>query len=83
MTQIVKNPPAMWKIWTQSLGWEDPQRRAWPVFLPGESPWAEERDGLLSMGLQSVGHDWATKHSTAQWPSLVLKILLSAFCVYQ
>ena len=37
-----------------------PWRRAWqytPVFLPGESPWAEEPDGLQSMGLQRVGHD--------------------------
>ena len=22
--QLVKNPPAMWEIWVQSLGWEDP-----------------------------------------------------------
>ena len=22
-TQVVKNPPAMWEIWVQSLGWED------------------------------------------------------------
>ena len=33
-----------------------------PVFLPGESPWTEEPGGLHSMGLQRVGHDWATKH---------------------
>ena len=24
MTQLVKNPPAVWKTWVQSLGWEDP-----------------------------------------------------------
>ena len=24
MTQLVKNPPAMWETWVQSLGWEDP-----------------------------------------------------------
>ena len=24
MTQIVKNLPAMWETWVQSLGWEDP-----------------------------------------------------------
>ena len=24
VTQLVKNPPAMWKTWVQSLGWEDP-----------------------------------------------------------
>ena len=22
--QLVKNPPAMWENWIQSLGWEDP-----------------------------------------------------------
>ena len=22
--QLVKNPPAMWKTWVRSLGWEDP-----------------------------------------------------------
>ena len=34
-----------------------PWRRAWqptPVFLPGESPWTEEPDGLQSMGSQRV-----------------------------
>ena len=37
-----------------------PWRRAWqttPVFLSGETPWAEEPDGLQSLGLQRVGHD--------------------------
>ena len=24
MAQIVKNLPAMWETWVQSLGWEDP-----------------------------------------------------------
>ena len=47
----------MWETWVQSLGWEDPLRRAWqptPVFLPGESPWTEELGGLQSMGSQEV-----------------------------
>ena len=37
---MVKNPPAVQETQVQSLGWEDPLRRAWqptPVFLPGES----------------------------------------------
>ena len=41
VAQTVKNLPAMWETWVQSLGWEDPWTRAWqtvPVFLPGESP---------------------------------------------
>ena len=32
-------------------------RQPTPVFLPGESPRTEEPGGLLSMGLQRVGHD--------------------------
>ena len=24
VAQLVKNPPAMWEIWVQSLDWEDP-----------------------------------------------------------
>ena len=24
IAQLVKNPPAMWETWVQSLGWEDP-----------------------------------------------------------
>ena len=24
VTQLVKNPSAMWETWVQSLGWEDP-----------------------------------------------------------
>ena len=28
-----------------------------PGFLPGESPWTEEPDGLQSVGSQRVGHD--------------------------
>ena len=34
--------------------------------LAWRSPWIEEPRGLQSMGFQRVGHDWATKHSTAQ-----------------
>ena len=24
MAQLIKNPPAMWETWVQSLGWKDP-----------------------------------------------------------
>ena len=39
-----------------------PREHGTPVFLPGESPWAEEAGGLQSMRLQRGGHDWGTKH---------------------
>ena len=57
---MVKNLPAIWETWVQSLGWKIPWRRAWqptPVFSPGEAPWTEEPGGRQSMGLQRVGHD--------------------------
>ena len=25
--QLVKNPPAVWETWVQSLGWEDPLKK--------------------------------------------------------
>ena len=47
--QIVKNPPAMWETWVQSLHWEDPleKGKATPEFWPGEShglysPWGHK-----------------------------------------
>ena len=36
VVQLVKNPPAMWETWVQSLGWEDPlekRKLPTPVFL--------------------------------------------------
>ena len=49
--------PALWEVWIQFLGWEDPlekRKLPTPIFWPGESR------GLQSMDLQRVGHDWAT-----------------------
>ena len=57
---MVKNLPAVWETWVQSLGWEDPLEEGMqptPVFLPGESPWTGEPGGLLSMGSQRVRYD--------------------------
>ena len=68
---MVKNLSAMWETWVQSLGWEDPLEESMAtlsVFLPRESPWAEEPGGLQSMGSQRVGHDSAQQH-----PSLSVK----------
>ena len=39
VAQMVKNQPAMRETWVQSLGWENPWRRAQqpiPLLLPGE-----------------------------------------------
>ena len=68
VAQTVKCLPAMWEIQVWTLGWEDPleketathsSTRAWKI------QWTEEPGRLQSMGLQRVGHDWGTKHSTA------------------
>ena len=46
------------------LGREDPLEKEMAThssILAWETPWAEESDGLQSMGLQRVKHDLATK----------------------
>ena len=66
VAQTVKNPLAIWETWVGKIPW----RRVWqptPVFFPGGSPWTEEPGGLQSMRLKRVWHDWATKHTVAQF----------------
>ena len=44
VTQLVKNPPAMWETWSQSLGWEDPLEKGKAThssILAWRIPWAE------------------------------------------
>ena len=51
----------------QSLGWKDPLKKGVAIhssILAWRTPWAEEPGGLQSMGLQRVGHDWATNTFT-------------------
>ena len=49
VAQTIKNPPAMWKTWVQSLGGEDPLEEgmathssilAWRIPTDGEARWA-------------------------------------------
>ena len=57
---MVKNLPAMRKIWVQILGWEDPLEEGMAThsnILAWRIPWTEESGGLQSMGLRRVGHD--------------------------
>ena len=62
VAQLVKNSPAIWETWVQSLGWEDPwrwERLPTPVF------WLREFHGLYS--------PWGHKESdTTEWLSLSL-----------
>ena len=62
--QLVKNLPAMWETWVQSLDWKDPLEKevaTHSCILVWEIPWIEEPGGLQSMGLHTVGHDLATE----------------------
>ena len=56
---MVENLPTMRETWVQSLGREDPLEKGMAAhsrILAWRIPWTEEPGGLLSMGLQSVGH---------------------------
>ena len=60
MAHIVKNLPAMQEIQVGSLDQGDALEEAWQptaVFLPGESPWTEEKSGLQPMGSQKCQTD--------------------------
>ena len=63
VAQRVKHLPAMQETWVRSLGQEGPLEKemathsntfAWKI------PWTEEPGRLQSMGLQRIGHDWAS-----------------------
>ena len=48
------------------LGLEDPLEKEMALhssILAWKIPWTEEPDGLQSMRLQRVRHDWANKHN--------------------
>ena len=76
---MVKNLPAMQETWVWSLGWEDPLEDGMATHsstLVWKIPWTEEPGRLQFMGLQRVGHDWVTKHSTAQ------ETYLEKYCLF-
>ena len=63
VAQIVKNLPAMQETWVWSLGQEDPLEKGMAThssILAWKIPETEEPGRLQSMGLQRVGHFWAT-----------------------
>ena len=50
---VVKNLPAVWKMWVQSLGWEDLLKEEMAThsnILACEITWTEEPGRLWSMG---------------------------------
>ena len=57
---MVKNLPAMWETWAESLGREDLLEKGMAPhssILAWRIPWTEEPGGLQSMVSQRVGHD--------------------------
>ena len=53
----------------QSLGQKDPPEKEMATqfsILAWRIPWTEESGGLWSMGLQRVGHNWASPHTLKQ-----------------
>ena len=60
LAQLVKNLPAMWETWVQSLDWEDPlevEMVTHSSILAWRISWTEVPGGLQSMGSQRVEHD--------------------------
>ena len=59
----------MQEMWIRSLGREDPLEKAMAPhssILAWKIPWTEEPGRLQFMGLQRVGHAWATKQQLIQ-----------------
>ena len=68
VTQRVKSLPGMRETWVWSLGWEDPLEKKMAThssILAWKIPRMEnpKDGGLQFIGLQRVGHDWATSLS--------------------
>ena len=72
MSQTVKNPPAMWETWVQSLDWEDPLEEGMATrssILAWRIPWTEETGAGYRPWRRRIQHDWPTKHSTVLLPT--------------
>jgi len=55
VAQMVKNSPAVWETWVQSLGQEDPLDKGMAFhssILAWGIPWTEKPGRLQSVGLQ-------------------------------
>ena len=64
---MVKNLPAMQETQVRFLGWKYPLEKEMATHSPilvWAIPWTEESGRLQLMGLQTVGHDLATKLDT-------------------
>ena len=74
---VVNNLP-MQEMQVWSLGQEDPleeQMATHSSILARETPWTEKPGRLQSMGLQRVGHNWATEFKV-KFSTLILCLIL-------
>ena len=63
VAQMVKHLPTMWETQVWSLGQEDPLEKEMATHSSIHArkiPWTKKPSRLQSMGLQRVGHNWAT-----------------------
>ena len=70
VAQMVKNLHAVQETRVRSLGWEDLLEKGMATpssILAWRIPWTEEPGRLQSMGLQRIGHDWATLTIFSFW----------------
>ena len=77
MTQMIKNPLAMWNTWVQSLGWEDPLEEGMAThsdILAWRIPWTQEPGGYSPWG-----HE---ESDTTEWLSAVQHIYVSGQWVF-
>ena len=74
---MVKNLPAVWKMWVQFVG-QEKEMATLSSILAWEIPWTKEPGELQSMGLQRIGHDCAT--NTFTFFKITIIKLLSYYC---
>ena len=58
---VVKNPPAMQKMWVQFLGWEDPLEMEMATHSNGKSHGQRNPVGYSPWHCKRVGYDLVTK----------------------
>ena len=60
VAHLIKNPPAMWETWVQSLGWEDPLEEGLAT-----------HSSILAWRIPMDRVAWAAVHGvTKTWPLL-------------
>ena len=82
---MVKSLPAMRETGVRSQGWEDPlgqETATHTSILTWKIPWMDEPGELQSMGLQRVGHNWATNTYIQHNDHLILDSLIRINCMY-